>query len=56
LPQEWKHSLVICHGIIQTTVEQGGVLEHLQYIGDVIVGGNTTEEIFKKGEKHSKSF
>ncbi|RMC18957.1 hypothetical protein DUI87_03556 [Hirundo rustica rustica] len=43
LPQEWKHSPTICHGLIQTA---GSVWileapEHLQYIDDIIVWGNT---------------
>ena len=50
LPQEWKHSPTICHGLIQTTLEQGGAPKHLQYIDDV-VGGDTAEEIFNKGEQ-----
>ncbi|KFV20605.1 hypothetical protein N340_02527, partial [Tauraco erythrolophus] len=51
LPQGWKHSPTICHGLIQTTLEQGEAPEHLQYIDDIIVWGNTAEEVFKKGEK-----
>ncbi|GAB0210030.1 hypothetical protein GRJ2_003468800 [Grus japonensis] len=30
LPQGWKHSPTICHGLIQTALEQGEALEHLQ--------------------------
>ncbi|KFV20410.1 hypothetical protein N340_14153, partial [Tauraco erythrolophus] len=51
LPQGWKHSPVICHRLIQTTLEQGGAPEHLQYIDDIIVWGNTAEVVFEKGEK-----
>ncbi|KAM6086134.1 uncharacterized protein LJ206_007568 [Theristicus caerulescens] len=51
LPQGWKHSPTICHGLIQTTLEQGGAPEHLQYIDDIIVWGNTAEEVFEKGKK-----
>ncbi|KFV17636.1 hypothetical protein N340_13266, partial [Tauraco erythrolophus] len=51
LPQEWKHSPTICHGLIQTTLEQDEAPEHLQYIDDIIVWGNTAEEVFEKGEK-----
>ncbi|PKU32842.1 hypothetical protein llap_16852 [Limosa lapponica baueri] len=51
LPQGWKHSPTICHGLIQTALEKGGAPEYLQYIDDIIVGGNTAEEVFEKGEK-----
>ncbi|KAM6381882.1 uncharacterized protein FN964_013900 [Alca torda] len=51
LPQGWKHSPTICHGLIQTALEKGGAPEHLQYIDDIIVWGNTAEEVFKKGKK-----
>ncbi|PKU30393.1 endogenous retrovirus group k member 19 pol [Limosa lapponica baueri] len=49
LPQGWKHSPTICHGLIQTAQEKGGAPEHLQYIDDIIVWGNTAKEVFKKG-------
>jgi len=32
-------------------LEQGEAPEHLQYIDDIIVWGNTTEEVFEKGKK-----
>ncbi|RMC20872.1 hypothetical protein DUI87_01725 [Hirundo rustica rustica] len=51
LPQGWKHSPTICHGLIQAALEKGEALEHLQYIDDIIVWGNTTMEVFEKGEK-----
>ncbi|KAK4819027.1 hypothetical protein QYF61_024181 [Mycteria americana] len=51
LPQGWKHSPTICHGLIQTAMEQGEAPEHLQYIDDIIVWGNTAEEVFEKGKK-----
>ncbi|RMC20239.1 hypothetical protein DUI87_01085 [Hirundo rustica rustica] len=51
LPQWWKHSPTICHGLIQTALEKGEAPEHLQYIDDIIVWGNTTGEVFEKGEK-----
>ncbi|RMC19059.1 hypothetical protein DUI87_03663 [Hirundo rustica rustica] len=51
LPQGWKHSPTICHGLIQTALEKGEAPEHLQYIDDIIVWGNTAGQIFKKGEK-----
>ncbi|KAK4816257.1 hypothetical protein QYF61_013891 [Mycteria americana] len=47
----WKHSPTICHGLIQMPLEQGEVLEHLQYIDDIIMWGNTAEEVFEKGKK-----
>ncbi|KAK4832245.1 hypothetical protein QYF61_021170 [Mycteria americana] len=46
-----KHSPTICHGLIQTALEQGEALEHLRYIDDVIVWGNTAEGVFEKGKK-----
>ncbi|TRZ08378.1 hypothetical protein HGM15179_018729 [Zosterops borbonicus] len=30
LPQGWKHSPTICHGLIQTGLEKGEAPEHLQ--------------------------
>ncbi|RMB91827.1 hypothetical protein DUI87_31755 [Hirundo rustica rustica] len=51
LPQGWKHSPTICHGLIQTALEKGEAPDHLQYIDDIIVWGNTAGEVFKKGEK-----
>ncbi|RMC12212.1 hypothetical protein DUI87_09723 [Hirundo rustica rustica] len=51
LPQGWKHSPTICHGLIQAALEKGEALEHLQYIDDIIVWGNTAMEVFEKGEK-----
>ena len=37
--------------MIQTVLEQGGAPEHLQYIDDIIVWGNTAREVFEKGEQ-----
>ncbi|KAF4795370.1 hypothetical protein TURU_093543 [Turdus rufiventris] len=51
LPQGWKHSPTTCHGLIQAALEKGEAPEHLQYIDDIIVWGNTAAEMFKKGEK-----
>ncbi|KFR15712.1 hypothetical protein N306_08248, partial [Opisthocomus hoazin] len=51
LPQGWKHSPTICHGLIQTALEKGEASEHLQYIDDIIIWGDTAEEVFEKGEK-----
>ncbi|RMC21010.1 hypothetical protein DUI87_01866 [Hirundo rustica rustica] len=50
LPQGWKHSPTICHGLIQTALEKSEAPEHLQYIDDIIVGGNTAAEVFEKGK------
>ncbi|TRZ07928.1 hypothetical protein HGM15179_019175 [Zosterops borbonicus] len=50
LPQGWKHSPTICHGLIQAALEKGEAPEHLQYINDIIVWGNTAAEVFEKGE------
>ena len=51
LTQGWKHSPTICTGLIQAALEQGGAPEHLQYIDDIIVWGNTASEVFEKGEQ-----
>ncbi|GAB0183257.1 macrophage immunometabolism regulator [Grus japonensis] len=52
LPQGWKHSPIICHGLIQTALEWGEALEHLQYIIDgIIVWSNTAAEVSEKGKK-----
>ncbi|GAB0207357.1 hypothetical protein GRJ2_003201300 [Grus japonensis] len=51
LPQGWKRSPTICHGLIQTALEQGEAPEHLQYIDDIIVWGNSAEEVSEKGKK-----
>jgi len=32
-------------------LERGEAPEHLQYIDDIIIWGNTAEEFFEKGEK-----
>ncbi|GAB0204064.1 hypothetical protein GRJ2_002872000 [Grus japonensis] len=51
LPQGWKHSPTICHGLIQAALEKGEAPEHLQYIDDMIVWGNSAEEVSEKGKK-----
>ncbi|RMC20680.1 hypothetical protein DUI87_01532 [Hirundo rustica rustica] len=51
LPQGWKHSPTICHGLIQAALEKGEAPEHLQYIDDIIVWADTAMEVFEKGEK-----
>jgi len=35
--------------IFQTSLEKGEAPEHLQYIDDIIVWGDTAEEVFEKG-------
>ncbi|GAB0202683.1 hypothetical protein GRJ2_002733900 [Grus japonensis] len=51
LPQGWKHSPTICHGLIQAALgEKGEAPEHLQYIDDIIVWGNSAEEVSEKGK------
>ncbi|KFW74292.1 hypothetical protein N336_00802, partial [Phalacrocorax carbo] len=51
LPQGWKHSPTICHGLIHNALEQGGAPELLQYIDDIILRDNTAEDVFQKGMK-----
>ncbi|GAB0205165.1 hypothetical protein GRJ2_002982100 [Grus japonensis] len=51
LPQGWKHSPIICHGLIQTALEKGEAPEYLQYIDDIIVWGTSAEEVSEKGKK-----
>ena len=55
LSQGCKHSPTICQGLIQTPLEKGEVPEHPQYIDDIIVWGDTAEEVFEKGEKIVKN-
>ncbi|KAK4831870.1 hypothetical protein QYF61_019882 [Mycteria americana] len=50
-PMGRRHSPTICCRLIQTALELGEAPEHLQYIDDLIVWGNTAEEFFKKGKK-----
>ncbi|GAB0210357.1 hypothetical protein GRJ2_003501500 [Grus japonensis] len=50
LPQGWKHSPTICHGLIQTALEKGEAPEYLQYIDDIIVWGNSAQEVSEKGK------
>ncbi|NWU18580.1 POL3 protein, partial [Cephalopterus ornatus] len=51
LPQGCKNSPTTCHGLIQATLAKGEAPEHLQYIDDIIVWGDTAEEVSKKGKK-----
>lgn len=50
------HSSTLCHGPIQAVLEQEAAQEHLHYIDDTIMWGNTAEEVFKKQKKYLKSF
>ena len=56
LPQGWKHSPTICHGLIQTALEKGEAPEYLQYIDDIIIWGNTAAEVFEKGKERLDVF
>ncbi|KFQ56251.1 hypothetical protein N333_12674, partial [Nestor notabilis] len=47
----YKHSPTICHGLVQTALEEGKAPEHLQYIDDIIVWGDTVGEVFEKRRK-----
>lgn len=49
-PQGWKHDPTICHGLIQTALEQGEAPEHLKYIDDIIVWDNIAKVVFNKGK------
>lgn len=49
MPQKWKHSSTICHVVIHDALD--GAPEHLQFIDDIIVLGETDEEVFKKSDK-----
>ncbi|RMC03248.1 hypothetical protein DUI87_20442 [Hirundo rustica rustica] len=51
LPQRWKHSPTICHGLIQAALEKGEALEHVKYIDYITVWGNMAMEVFEKGEE-----
>ncbi|KFV67118.1 hypothetical protein N307_07263, partial [Dryobates pubescens] len=51
LPQAWVHSSTICHEVIQTALEKGGAPEHLQFTNDIIVWGETAEEVYQKGKR-----
>ncbi|NXQ26024.1 POL3 protein, partial [Alaudala cheleensis] len=51
LPQGWKHSSTICHSVIHNALEKGKAPEHIQFIDDIIVWGQTAEEVFEKGNK-----
>ncbi|GAB0177705.1 hypothetical protein GRJ2_000235800 [Grus japonensis] len=50
LLQECKHSPTICHGLIQTALEQGKALGHLRYIDGIIIWGKTAV-VSEKGKK-----
>ncbi|GAB0207353.1 hypothetical protein GRJ2_003200900 [Grus japonensis] len=50
LPQGWKHSPTISHGLIQTALEKGEAAENLQYSDDNIVSekGKKIVQILRK--------
>ncbi|RMC20373.1 hypothetical protein DUI87_01222 [Hirundo rustica rustica] len=52
LPQGWKHSPTICHGLIQTALEKGEAPEHLQYIDDIIIVSPLYLVTCKKNDFH----
>lgn len=41
----------ICQGLIQKVLKEGNAPDHLQYIDDIIVWGNTTQEVYSKGKQ-----
>uniref|UniRef100_A0A8B9W160 ribonuclease H n=1 Tax=Anas zonorhyncha TaxID=75864 RepID=A0A8B9W160_9AVES len=49
LPQGWKHSPTVCHGLIQAALEEGEASEHLQYTDNILVWDDTAEKVFEKG-------
>lgn len=49
LPQRWKHSHTICHGLIHTALEKREAPVNLQYNVDIIMWDSTVEEVLKKG-------
>lgn len=46
----WQHSLAICHGLIQTLLEQGEGPDHLKYIDD-IVWSSAAEKVSEKRKR-----
>ncbi|RMC01811.1 hypothetical protein DUI87_21619 [Hirundo rustica rustica] len=54
LPQGWKHSPTICHGLIQTALEKDEAPEHLQYIDDIIVWGIQQGKSSRKERRSSR--
>ncbi|RMC03402.1 hypothetical protein DUI87_20599 [Hirundo rustica rustica] len=54
LPQGWKHSPTICHGLIQAALEKGEAPEHRQYINDIIVGGRRQWKCLRKERRLSR--
>ncbi|KAF4794832.1 endogenous retrovirus group K member 25 Pol protein-like protein [Turdus rufiventris] len=51
LPQRWKHSPTICHGLIKAALEKGEAPEHLQCIDDIIVWATELKKISRKGRR-----
>ncbi|RMC03420.1 hypothetical protein DUI87_20617 [Hirundo rustica rustica] len=55
LPQGWKHSPTICHGLIQTALEKGEAPEHLQYIDDHRMGEHSRGSLQERREDYPDS-
>ncbi|KAJ7416283.1 endogenous retrovirus group K member 25 Pol protein-like protein [Willisornis vidua] len=51
LPQGWKHSLTICHGLIQIALEKDEAPEHWKCIDDIIVWGNSQRKFERNGRR-----
>lgn len=51
LPPGWKHTPVICHRVIRDLLEKSRAPEHLQYVDDIVMWGDTDTEAFEKGRK-----
>ncbi|RMB87992.1 hypothetical protein DUI87_35629 [Hirundo rustica rustica] len=54
LPQGWKHSPTICHGLIQAAREKGEAPEHLQYIDDINSWANEEHRNTEKVDQAAK--
>ncbi|XP_064032416.1 uncharacterized protein LOC135192961 [Pogoniulus pusillus] len=51
LPLRWKHSPMICHSVIHSASEKVKAPEHIQFNNNIIVWGQTAEEVFEKSNK-----
>lgn len=51
LPPGWKYSPAICHSVVKDLLEKSGAPEHLLYVDDIIVWGDTADEVFERGNK-----
>ncbi|PKU29591.1 hypothetical protein llap_20105 [Limosa lapponica baueri] len=56
LPQVSKHSPTVCRGPFQTSLEQGGAPEHLQYIDDIIVRATQQQNFLRQSIKYFECF